>query len=215
MKVIAQDNCKMLAGLTLFYLMVSLVSGAFFTQYRYSQFVNQELMSARSHIWLDGAEMGERPETQRIFKLKSQLLLDQVSWYNPIQIFSECHTAAPSLSPEDNYSLRLPLTFSLDLSADQTGDLIDINCQLQGENWLFTSILCAALSILFISFQPRPLNIDDLKLLKRLLQIAEPVLIKSVGSKLLRNFVKQIQTRALMKITSDEFSKPKRKSFNL
>ncbi|WP_329353502.1 hypothetical protein [Vibrio natriegens] len=171
LKVIAQDNCKMLAGLTLFYLMVSLVSGAFFTQYRYSQFVNQDLMSARSHIWLDGAEMGERPETQRIFKLKSQLLLDQVSWYNPIQIFSECHTAAPSLSPEDNYSLRLPLTFSLDLSADQTGDLIDINCQLQGENWLFTSILCAALSILFISFQPRPLNTDDLKLLKRLLQI--------------------------------------------
>ncbi|NVC95780.1 hypothetical protein FC650_19580 [Vibrio natriegens] len=170
LKVIAQDSWKMLAVLTLFYLVVSLVSGAFFTQYRYSQFVNQDLMSARSHIWFDGAEMGERPETQRIFKLKSQLLLEQVSWYNPIQILSQCHTAARSLSPDDNYSLRLPLTFSLDLSADQTGDLADINCQLQGENWLFTSILCAALSVLFLSFQPRPLTTDDLKLLKRLLQ---------------------------------------------
>ncbi|WMN90083.1 hypothetical protein NI382_18600 [Vibrio parahaemolyticus] len=171
LNVIAQDNWKMLAGLTVLYLVVSLVSGAFFTQYRYSQFVDQDLMSARSHIWLDGAEMGERPETQRIFKLKSQLLLDQVSWYNPIQIFSQCHTAARPLFSDNTNSLRPPLTFSLDLSADQTGDLIDISCQLQVEGWLFTSIFCAALSVLFLSFQPRPLTTDDLKLLKRILQI--------------------------------------------
>ena len=168
LKALVQDNWKRLAGLTLLYLLVSLISGFYFTQSHYLQFVDQQLMTARSQIWLDGAEMGERPETQSIFKLKSQILLDQVSWKNPLQIFSQCHTVSPLVPSSNENELGLPFTFSLDLSPEQTRDLITIRCQLQGEDWLFTSVVLAVLSILLLSFHPRPLKSDDLTLLKRL-----------------------------------------------
>ncbi|BDR16476.1 hypothetical protein [Vibrio sp. STUT-A11] len=168
LKALVQGTWKRLAGLTLLYLLVSLISGFYFTQSHYLQFVDQQLMTARSQIWFDGAEMGERPETQSIFKLKSQILLDQVSWKNPLQIFSQCHTVSLLVPSSNENELGLPFTFSLDLSPEQTSDLITIRCQLQGEDWLFTSVVLAVLSILLISFHPRPLKSDDLTLLKRL-----------------------------------------------
>ncbi|UYI49502.1 hypothetical protein OFO16_15870 [Vibrio natriegens] len=171
LKAIVQDTWRLLAGLTLFYLLVSLISGSYFTQSHYSQFISQHLMTARSQIWLDGAEMGERPETQSIFILKSQMLLDQVIWHNPVQIFSQCHIATSSPQTSGSDYLELPFTFSLDLSPDQTSDIAFIECRLQSGSWLISSIVLAVLSIFLLSFQPRPLTTDDLKLLKRTLQI--------------------------------------------
>lgn len=167
LKAIVQDTWRLLAGLTLFYLLVSLISGSYFTQSHYSQFISQHLMTARSQIWLDGAEMGERPETQSIFILKSQMLLDQVIWHNPVQIFSQCHIATSSPQTSGSDYLELPFTFSLDLSPDQTSDIAFIECRLQSGSWLISSIVLAVLSIFLLSFQPRPLNSDDLKLLKQ------------------------------------------------
>ena len=167
LKALVQDTWKRLAGLTLLYLLVSLISGFYFTQSHYLQFVDQQLMTARSQIWLDGAEMGERPETQSIFILKSQMLLDQVIWHNPVQIFSQCHIATSSPQTSGSDYLELPFTFSLALSPDQTSGIAVIECRLQSGTWLISSFVLSILSIFLLSFQPRPLNSDDLKLLKQ------------------------------------------------
>ncbi|MDV6250385.1 hypothetical protein [Vibrio sp. EA2] len=167
LKALVQDTWKTLAGLTLLYLLVSLISGFYFTQSHYSQFIDQHLMTARSQIWLDGAEMGERPETQNIFILKSQMLLDQVSWHNPVQIFRQCYIVTPHAQTSGSHYLGFPFTFSLALSPDQTSDIAVIECQLQSGIWLVSSFVLAVLSIFLLSFQPRPLNSDDLKLLKQ------------------------------------------------
>lgn len=153
------------AGLTLFYLMISFVSGAYLTQSHYERYLHEDLSRARSQIWFDAAETGEQKQTQAIFKLKSQMLLERISWNNPIQIFNQCQIAVLS---QQKSSISLPFTFSLDLSPNQSGDLLEIDCQMRSGIWLVSSVLLSALSMFFFSFQPRPLNSEDLRLFRQL-----------------------------------------------
>ncbi|CAE6939937.1 hypothetical protein ACOMICROBIO_FLGHMIGD_03991 [Vibrio sp. B1FLJ16] len=164
-KDISLKKWKSFTCLTLFYLVVSLITGAYLTQFFYEQYLDGDLRSARSQIWLDGAESGEQKQTQLIFRLKSQRLLEKINWQNPIQIFNFCQIKELS---QKNTPLSLTYKFSLDLSSNQSGDLVEVGCQLQSRTWLASSILFSALSMLLFSLQPRPLNHDDLNLLKHL-----------------------------------------------
>ncbi|MGY0614394.1 hypothetical protein [Vibrio sp. FJH11] len=165
LKSISLTKWKVFTGLTLFYLVVSLVGGVYFTQSRYQKYLDDDLSQARSQIWLDGAETGEQNQTQTIFKLKSQRALEQINWSNPIHIFNQCQIAEPS---QQKVSFGFPYQFSLDLSSTQSGDFLEIECYMQSGTWLVSSLLLSVFSIFLFSFQPRPLNSTDLKLLKQL-----------------------------------------------
>lgn len=156
---------KLFSGLTIFYLVISLITGAYVTQSFYAQYLDGELRSVKSQIWLDGAETGEQKQTQAIFRLKSQRLLEKINWQNPVQIFNFCQIKESS---QKNPPLSFTYNFSLDLSPNQTGDLVEVGCQLQSRTWLASSILFSALSMFLFSLQPRPLNHEDLNLLKQL-----------------------------------------------
>lgn len=170
LKSLSFTKWKVFTGLALFYLVVSLVGGAYFTQSRYQQYLNDELNQVRSQIWLDGAETGVQQQTQTIFKLKSQRLLEQINWNNPIHIFNQCQIAEPS---QQKAAFGFFHQFSLDLSPNQSGDLLEIECQIQSGTWLVSSLVLSVLSIFLFSLQPRPLRSEDLRLLKQLQSVNE------------------------------------------
>ncbi|CAE6936067.1 hypothetical protein [Vibrio sp. B1FLJ16] len=164
-KDISLNKWKFFTCLTLFYLVVSLITGAYLTQFFYEQYLDGDLRSARSQIWLDGAESGEQKQTQVIFRLKSQRLLEQISLQSPVQIFNFCQI---NESSQNKLSFALTYKFSLDLSSNQPGDLVELRCHLQSGTWLASSILLSSLSVFLFSLQPRPLNHEDLNILKQL-----------------------------------------------
>jgi len=157
------DSLKIFAGLIAFYLLVSVICGSYFTQLGYTRFVEQVLFPARSEIWHDAAEMGDQPQTQSIYELKSQRMLELIKWQNPAQIFNQCKI----VNNQTGYRNSLIFNrFTVDLSPDRTGNFLNIQCQLQIGIWLVSSAAISMLTLLLIFLRPRPTNKEDLKLLK-------------------------------------------------
>lgn len=152
-------------GLTVCYLLISLLVSVIQTQARLQQLIDGPVEAARSLVWRDSAELGEQAETQVLFALQSRETLNHLQWHNPLQVLATCGFESSNSATN---GLRFPIT--LQLPSQGEAQRLSMQCDVQWLPWVSIALLAAGLTSLLMRWRPQPLKPSDQRLLHQLSQ---------------------------------------------
>ncbi|EOB6258326.1 hypothetical protein ACHELR_000310 [Vibrio fluvialis] len=152
-------------GLTVCYLLISLLVSVIQTQARLQQLIDGPIEAARSLVWRDSAELGEQAETQVLFALQSRETLNHLQWHNPLQVLATCGFESSNSATN---GLRFPIT--LQLPSQGEAQRLSMQCDVQWLPWVSIALLAAGLTSLLMRWRPQPLRLSDQRLLHQLSQ---------------------------------------------